>query len=97
MSKANLLIETMETQEPDLIPGPAYAVNPVELPRFFKLTYKERGKLNERNFAFNGNLQAARERARVHCVIMGIHFVLCVPLIVDLDIIEKERENGNAA
>jgi len=63
--------------------------------RLYTLRYRKGAQLLSKNFPFKGPLGAAMERAREHCKIMGVRFVLVNPLVVDLEYQEQiKRETG---
>ena len=62
----------------------------VAIEREFKLTYRDGYKPpQEKIFRFAGDLKAATERARKHCVLMGYVYIYTAPFVVDLDAQEK--------
>jgi hypothetical protein len=63
--------------------------------RLFTLHYRQGAVMKQKNFPYTGNLKQAMDRAREHCKVMGIRFVLVNPLIVDLEYQEKiKKEKG---
>jgi hypothetical protein len=47
-----------------------------------------------KNFIFTGSFRDAMVRARAHCDKMGYRFILLRPMLADLELDEKNRQNG---
>lgn len=64
--------------------------------RVFILFYHYRASApQQRVFNHKGDLPTAIERGSEHCKKMGYRFIKVRPFIVDLDSIEKSREDSN--